>query len=764
MTAVQPDIGVRRAWMKAVLPARLSYWHVFFAGIALRLTYLWQASHRNEILDYPIVDASVYVAWAQDILSGHILWSEPVNYTPMYPFYLAFWLFLFGNASCFIFMLFHILGAIQAVALGRVAELAWDRKTGLVAGFIAALYWPFIIMEASFFCENLALWTLAVGLLFLVRYARRAGTGDLLAAGAFIGVAGLCRANLLLGMPVIACWVAWDATIAGIRANKPKSAATLHGVRLAAAFLLPFIIMAAPVSLWNYHRVGSPMLRTQGGICLYVGNEPRFDGLIMPPGVEYDDLSNEPLRANQSLLHERERFWIGKTMDVVRNHTRDWLALQARKLSMHLGAYEISQEIDIYRFRGFSSALALPVWPGFGFVAPLALAGILLSLRLRQRAAVPLILFAAAYFVSIFPFQVASRFRLPLALAAIPFAAYALVSIAAPALFRDRRRFSAALIGLAVLFALIVPDYTHARARNVIRHEYFVGEKRYHLGDMTGALLALSVSAAKYPSDADSLLLSGDIHVSQGETGQAEACFREADRRRPRNIPALMGMARCAIVEKRFEEAKSLLQRCLAEWPNSMQALSLLNDICFLEGDWAAAEQVLIQMHTYVSCPAKMTFRLALVRERLGKIGEAVATYDKVADDSLQDAPDRTRAAFSAAALLWRYGLDRDLAVERWRGLAGGPANFYSPLAARLAGELDDTALLAAYSAEMRSEGRAYITYTIGLAAWLKGDVAGAREKFEHVLSIRQARELKPWKLLTPEYWAMTDLERLESW
>ena len=754
----------KRLWRTgALFPRQLSYVHVFLVGLVLRLLYLWQASRNNEILDYPIVDASVYVGWAQSILSGHVLWSEPINYTPMYPFYLAFWFFFFGNATRFVFLLFHVLGAIQAVMLGKAAEAVWDRKTGLLAGFIAALYWPFVIIEASFFCESFALWTLSLGLFFLGRYAHDARTRDLFVSGSFIGIAGLCRANMLLCLPVLACWLAWDAARAGIRNAAPGSAAVLRGLRLAVVFLLPVIILSAPISLWNYHRVGSPILRTQAGACLYLGNNPDFDGLIVPPGIEWNNLSNEPLRAGQTLLHDRERFWVGKTIGIIRHRTRDWLVLQARKLSMHLGAFEISQEIDIYRFRRFSSALNLPVWPGFGFVASLALAGMALAIRRRQRTAAPLGLFAAAYFLSIFPFQVASRFRLPLALVAIPFAAYAIVSLVQPSVFRNKRRLAISLLGVAALYAVVAPDYTHVRGRNTIRYEYFVGEKRFHHGDLPGALQALSESAAKYPADADSLLLAGDIHFARGDTGQASACFQEAEKRQPRNAPALMGMARCAIMQKQFDKAESLLQRCLTDWPNSMQALVLLNNVYFVKGDWRMAEKTLMQMHTYVSCPVKMTFRLALVYERLGEIEQAVAVYDKIAGDSFQDRPDRARAAFSAATLLWRHGKNPGGALKRWKDLAAGPACFFTPLAARLAGECDDRTLLAGYNNETRKQGEQYIAYTMGLAAWMRGDIAAARSRFEEVLATRQARNLKQWRLSAPEYWAISDLARLDK-
>ncbi len=370
---------------------RVEYLAVFFVALLLRAVYLLSAWQGNELIDYPIVDAMVYVEWAKDILNGELLWAESSNYTPIYPLYLASWFSVLGDRTFSIFLIFHLIGAAQAVIIGLIAEQAWDWKEGLLAAFLAATYWPFVVFEASFYAEAFALWNASLGILLLMRAARTNSFPGLFAAGFFIGLAGLARANLLLCFPVLCLWLA----IRQLRAQRQGSsdgASTKVGVRRvfsaarpAIALALPVLLLSAPIVAWNLRVTGRPILRSQSGVTLFLGNNPDFGGLVVPPGVQWRDLMIEPLRAGKTTSLEKEDYWQERTLAVIQDRPADWIALQWKKLSMHLGAFEVSQEIDIPAFRTASPILALPFWPGFGLVMPLALAGIGVALR-RPRA------------------------------------------------------------------------------------------------------------------------------------------------------------------------------------------------------------------------------------------------------------------------------------------------------------------------------------------------------------------------------------------
>jgi hypothetical protein len=122
-----------------------------------------------------------------------------------------------------------------------------------------------------------------------------------------------------------------------------------------------------------------------------------------------------------------------------------------RKLAMAWRWYEVPNNTNFYYYRLHARALALlPVT--FALVAPLALLGLGLALpRLRQLAVAYLLV--GALLAPLLVFYVLSRFRVSLAVALIPFAAAALVTLLRWTGERRWGRCAAALVVLAVLGA-----------------------------------------------------------------------------------------------------------------------------------------------------------------------------------------------------------------------------------------------------------------------------------------------------------------------
>jgi tetratricopeptide (TPR) repeat protein len=750
---------------------RIEYIGAFFLALLLRGIYLQGAWYGNELIDYPIVDAEVYVTWAKEILQGKLLWSESSNYTPAYPLYLASWFRFLGDRTFAIFLAFHVIGAAQAVVIGLLAEEIWDWKEGLVAAFLAATYWPFIVFEASFFAEPFALWTASVGLLLLVRSARTKSSLGLFAAGLFIGLASLVRANLLLCFPVMCLWLAMGPMRAGRgrtrtaeseESEQPESTVlrrALLAARPALVFALPLLLLAAPIVAWNLQVTGRAILRSQAGLTLFLGNNPDFGGLVVRPGVEWRDLTIEPLRADKTTSREREEYWNARTLAIVKSRPGDWLALQWKKLSMHLGAFEVSQEIDVSRFRRSSSILALPWWPGFGVVMPLALAGIFVVLRRREREATPLLLFAALYFAALLPFQAAARYRLPLLLALIPLAAHLVVWSWERARAFEWREWLPAGLVLALGFALVLPDYTDLAGRNNVRHDQFVARKYQARGDPDRALQKFAEAARIDARDADSPLWMGQLRFERGEFARAKAHYVESRRRYQPNPEALHGLAHIAMQEEDYGEARRLVELASAEWPHSQPGLRLQKEIARRQEDWETVRATLLALRAYTSVPAAELFELGSVEGQFGNYEGAIDVHNQIAANVLFGAQDRSRALFTNGALMWRQFGDADSALDAWGLLVDRRDLFFGALAAYLVGVLDEAELLARFP-ERGGTGQ-FVTYTRGLAAWMRGDAVGAREAFRAVIDQRGAASLARSRRTVPESWALADIEKL---
>jgi len=755
--------------LESIIPRRFSYLHVFLLGLVVRLVYLVQAWKNNELIGCPIVDAQVYVNWARSILDGHLLWYEPSNYTPMYPIYLAFWFFLLGNATKAIFAVFLVFGAAQAVVIGKTAELVWDRRTGLVAALLAATYWPFVIFEATFYAESLAVLTLSIGLLLVCLYNKEGKRRYLLLAGLSLAVACMCRANAILCLVALSCWLAWDAIhrrrssewSGRIGASHTRSffAVLWHPLLL----LAPMILMSIPLVLWNFRLTGSPILRTQGAECLYIGNEPDFGGLIVSPGWEWTDLETRPLHDGKTLTAEKEQYWFDKTLEIITTRTGGWLSLQGKKLLMQLGNCEVSQEIDIYRFKNSSPLLRNWFWPGFGVLLPLAAAGVVLAVRRRELRAAPLWICAALYLVSILPFQVCARFRLPLVVPLLPFAAILLVRLSAQISGRKVRSLFAAAAGLLAAYAIVLPDHTHLAQRNKIDHWFFVGTRRKNAGDIEGAVQAFAKSTAQLTSRVDSLLAMGYVQLSTNGVEQARATFLEARRRKGTCVEAMLGLAGCAARSGHDEEAVALAREVLLKWPNSREALRLLQGIYFRQENWPILELVLNQMLTYVNWAPDVAFQLARIVALQGEPSRAIAVYDKIASSEHVGVFDRSRALLLSGILRWRTDGDVKGATVQWLRASGLGDKRLAPLLSCLLGKIEPATLSVSYRQDDWKDAGMYLPYTLGIAAWMRGDATSAASRFEQVVSLRSADKLKEHKMAILESWAMADLAKIRA-
>ena len=360
------------AWWRQI-PNRIvtnAYFWIFAAGLVLRWTYLTDALARNELIAYPVIDARSYVDWAQEMLAGKWLWFDVSNYTPGFPAWLALWIGLLGWHPAAHFAVFHLLGAAQAVLVGKIAEFLWDRRTGIATGCLAATYWPFIVFEGTYYAEAFAMLNLTLALFLVARWSRKGGgIGWLVWAGIHLGFAVLARANAFVCAVVLAGWVVWSVATTGSLAGwAPKRRATAA----VAALLLPPLLLCAPILMWNWKLSGRPMLRSEGWLSIYMGNNPDDRGLVVPAGERWTDLLYQPIRAGKIHVGEKEDYWHDQFWNVVKGETGKWARLQARKALMQAGQFEVSQEIDIAAYRAASRVLSWPVWPGWGVVAPLA--------------------------------------------------------------------------------------------------------------------------------------------------------------------------------------------------------------------------------------------------------------------------------------------------------------------------------------------------------------------------------------------------------
>jgi len=117
---------------------------------------------------------------------------------PVYPLFLAGIYSLFGQSHLAVKLAQAILGAISCIIIYLIGKEVFNRKIGLWSGVAMALYPPLISTTGFILSEELAIFLLAITILFLTRAMKRKQVSCYILAGIFLGLTTLCRPITLL--------------------------------------------------------------------------------------------------------------------------------------------------------------------------------------------------------------------------------------------------------------------------------------------------------------------------------------------------------------------------------------------------------------------------------------------------------------------------------------------------------------------------------------------------------------------------------------
>ena len=262
--------------------ARHAFSLIFLLALLLRLGYL------AETYDTPVwrwhnwsqSDMDTFLKVADQIRGGDVLVQRPYHpyhlthksigsreqwrvwlggdqvfyHVPGYYYFLALLLKLSAGSVLVVKLVQALLGAGHAALLGLVGAKLLGRPAGVVTGFLAALYGPFIAGEAMLLREGPGNFLAAAGLFFVWR-AREAtvpadphhATRSWLAAGALLGIGGLMKETGVVLFGAIWLW-AFAHSVVG-RNPLPK--------RVPWLLLVGFLITLSPLVVRNV-IVGAP--------------------------------------------------------------------------------------------------------------------------------------------------------------------------------------------------------------------------------------------------------------------------------------------------------------------------------------------------------------------------------------------------------------------------------------------------------------------------------------------------------------------------
>ncbi len=217
-------------------------------------------------------DSAAYMAMATSLAKGgpmHDLFGSVAFYSPGYPLLLAAPFALFSATPAVALAINLGLAAVTALMIHRLAlRLAGDRRAALIATSAYALWLPSLLATATLAKENLTtplLLGFAHAMLSLIDTRRPLATATI--AGLCYGAGVLAGASSLL--------IAASVALALIMRRRR------HGATITGAAIAFSLATAAIIGPWLVHTsatFGHPVLTTNSGFNLYLGNNPAATG------------------------------------------------------------------------------------------------------------------------------------------------------------------------------------------------------------------------------------------------------------------------------------------------------------------------------------------------------------------------------------------------------------------------------------------------------------------------------------------------------
>jgi len=553
-------------------------------AFAVFMIYLLQIKDQP-FVRYLVANPLVYEDQAQRILEGAPR-LQPFFLSPLYPPFMALAYALSSGSRLFLLIFQGLLLAVTVGLLGAVCSRLLSRAVGLAAMLIMVFYWSFYYFAGEVLPTTLCLTFLLAGLLLFLERGERlhpvavpslAFAGTIMAVYALPGLKNL--GSLIGGVSLPASprayWgslsllvICIPAAVAGLIAFSRIRALRQHvnlfasgitmgvsmlvwsGVSVAAGlfalsmlgqrdgkvvrlgvFCLGISVCVAASMTHNRLISGDLVPITSSfGVNLFIGNNASSDGMNPFNLGEADEVRIEADKQRLSGA-ARSAFFRERATSFIRQQPGHWLEIMGRKALISVSRFPIDNNAHISERREAWSRFFLPGLH-FGIILPLALAGIIYSLRANRRAYVLVLGFAGFLTVNIL-FFVAERFRLPAALFLIPLSAAGLCGLFGDAITKrwSRLGIAAALLAGGALLANV--DYlglSNLEFPSIVVNRAHIARLS---GDHAGARALLEQALEREPENAGAYFQLGALEQAEGNPVAAIAHYLESLRRDP---------------------------------------------------------------------------------------------------------------------------------------------------------------------------------------------------------------------------------------
>ncbi|MBA4018886.1 MAG: hypothetical protein C0483_17095 [Pirellula sp.] len=662
--AIQPGIG---EWIR-----RRAWWIVGICGCCVRVLYI------GEIRSSPFFnmlpgDAAAYDAWAHEIAGGDVVGRTVFYQAPLYPYFLALVYTLTGGGALVARYVQALLGGCACVLLGKTAERWFDRRTGLTTAWLLALNPTAIFFDGVI--QKTALETFLTTL-FLWSASRTLGDAEArprrrLVAGFALGLLCLARENAVIWIPVLFATLWWCA-FADNRRRRAVATAWC-----AAGLMLPLGVTAV-----RNFAVGGTFAPTtsQFGSNFYIGNHAGADGLYHPlrPGrgqakferVDAVELA-EASTGRKLRPSEVSQYWFGQAWNWIRTEPAAAMKLLLYKLRLAVAAVEIGDTEDQYAYADDSMTIrTLGTVAHFGVVLPAAIIGAVATWKSRRALILPYALFVS-YAMSTALFYVFARYRFPLVVLSLPFAAAGILACADAVRMRNTRQL--AIYGICGLVAAVGVNWPIP----ALNPDRFAATSYYNLGveatersQLEIAEFAYQRAVARWPQYAAAWNNLGELLHRHGRDAEAARSYASALEAEPHFGPALNNRGILALERGDGHAAESDFRAALADPLDAASAHVNLGNLALRRGNLDEATFQLEAALKLRPNDSGALINLGNARHQQGRLQDA----EKMLRTAVDLAPQRVEARQNLGNVLAEQGRREEAIAEFRSVLAVQPA------------------------------------------------------------------------------------------
>ncbi len=287
--------------------------------------------------------------------------KEIFHQAPLYPYLLALLLTAVRGSLGHVLLVQLVLSAFQPLVLYHLGRRLFDRRVGLLAAALGALYGPFIFFQGALLRDWLPLLLEPLALVLLLRAEASTRRRDWALAGMALGVALLAKETILLFLPLALFWVFW-------KQGRPSRKA----LAAAGCVLIGFLAAVSPLITRNA-LVGAPLLA--------ISNRAP-EGFIQGNAADGFPIGVFPTPSRKDILSRADgRFGI-VVRETLRTYHGDWRRFvqhQWLKLRGLVDPLEIPDNLALAY--GVEISPILRVMLGYGAIFPLGVAGCLLGFK-----------------------------------------------------------------------------------------------------------------------------------------------------------------------------------------------------------------------------------------------------------------------------------------------------------------------------------------------------------------------------------------------